>query len=37
VLAPILLVGAHMNGRLVVRPAELSVGIVTASEGGGET
>ena len=30
VLAPILLVGADIIGRLVVRPAELSVGIVTA-------
>ena len=30
VLAPILLVGADVIGRLVVRPAELSVGIVTA-------
>ena len=30
VLAPILLVGADIIGRLVVRPGELSVGIVTA-------
>lgn len=30
VLAPILLVGADIIGRIVVRPAELSVGIVTA-------
>ena len=30
VLAPILLLGADIIGRLVVRPAELGVGIVTA-------
>ena len=33
VLAPILLVGADIIGRVVVRPAELSVGIVTAIVG----
>ena len=30
VMAPILLLGADIIGRLVVRPGELSVGIVTA-------
>jgi iron complex transport system permease protein len=34
VLAPALLLGADVVGRLVTRPAELQVGIVTAVLGG---
>ncbi|MFI1164314.1 FecCD family ABC transporter permease [Streptomyces sp. NPDC020801] len=34
VLAPVLLLGADVVGRIVVRPAELQVGIVTAVIGG---
>jgi iron complex transport system permease protein len=34
VLSPVLLLGADVIGRLVTRPAELQVGIVTAVLGG---
>jgi iron complex transport system permease protein len=34
VLSPVLLLGADVVGRLIVRPAELQVGIVTAVVGG---
>jgi iron complex transport system permease protein len=34
VLSPVLLLGADVVGRLVTRPAELQVGIVTAVLGG---
>jgi iron complex transport system permease protein len=34
VLSPVLLLGADVIGRIVVRPSELQVGIVTAVIGG---
>jgi iron complex transport system permease protein len=34
ILAPILLLGADIVGRIVARPSELEVGIVTAVVGG---
>jgi iron complex transport system permease protein len=34
VLSPVLLLGADVVGRMVARPAELQVGIVTAVLGG---
>jgi iron complex transport system permease protein len=35
VLAPALLLGADVLGRVVARPGELQVGVVTAVVGGG--